>query len=79
MYSTLISNSLEVNTTYLQNLLLRAHSGEIDTKILSSDPEEFNDQVQLAIFDHLVGIWLIQIIEAEKNISIEFDSRFTLI
>lgn len=79
MYSTLISNSLEVNTTYLSNLLLMANSGEIDTKILSNVPEEFNDQVQLAIFDHLVGIWLIQIIETEQNISIEFDSRFTLI
>lgn len=47
MYPTIITNSLEINTTYISSLLFKASSGEIDTENISNDPEKFNDQIQL--------------------------------
>lgn len=56
MYPSIITDSLEINTKYISSLLFKASSGEIDTENISNDPEKFNDQIQLSIFDKLMEL-----------------------
>lgn len=79
MYQTIITNSLEINTTYISNLLFKVSSGEIDTESISNDPEVFNDQIQLWIFDKLMELWLVSYVDMEDTMILQFDSRFILI
>lgn len=79
MYPTIITNSLEINTTYISSLLFKASSGEIDTENISNDPEKFNDQIQLWIFDKLMELWLVSYVDMEDTMILQFDSRFILI
>lgn len=79
MYPTIITNSLEINTTYISSLLFKASSGKIDTENISNDPEKFNDQIQLWIFDKLMGLWLVSYVDMEDTMILQFDSRFILI
>lgn len=79
MYPSIITNSLEINTTYISSLLFKASSGEIDTENISNDPEKFNDQIQLWIFDKLMELWLVSYVDMEDTMILQFDSRFILI
>lgn len=78
MYPTIITNSLEINTTYISSLLFKASSGKIDTENISNDPEKFNDQIQLWIFDKLMELWLVSYVDMEDTMILQFDSRFIL-
>ncbi len=79
MYPTIITNSFEINTTYISSLLFKSLSGEIDAENISNDPEEFNDQIQIWIFDKLMELWLVSHVTIEDGIVFQFDSRFNLI
>lgn len=79
MYPTIITNSLEINTTYVSDLLLKVSSGEIDIENASNDPEKFNDQVQFWVLDKLMELWLVSYVDMEDSIILQFDPRFALI
>jgi hypothetical protein len=79
MYPTIITNSLEINTTYISSLLFKSLSGELDTENISSDPEKFNDQIQIWIFDKLMELWLVSYMNIEDTMVLQIDSRFNLI
>ena len=79
MYPTIITNSLEINTTYVSDLLLKVSSGEIDIENASNDPEKFNDQVQFWVLDKLMELWLVSYVDMEDFIILQFDPRFALI
>lgn len=46
---------------------------------VSNDPEKFNDQVQLAIFDKFMELWLVSYVNVEDAMILQFDPRFALI
>lgn len=79
MYPSIITDSLEINTKYISSLLFKASSGEIDTENISNDPEKFNDQIQLSIFDKLMELWLVSYVSVEDAMILQFDSRLILI
>lgn len=79
MYPTIITNSFEINTTYIYSLLFKSLSGELDTENISSDPEKFNDQIQIWIFDKLMELWLVSYMNIEDTMVLQIDSRFNLI
>lgn len=79
MYPSIITDSLEINTKYISSLLFKASSGEIDTENISNDPEKFNDQIQLSIFDKLMELWLVSYVSVEDAMILQFDSRLMLI
>lgn len=82
MYPSIITNSLEINTSYLRELIYKVNTWKLNSNHLTdnyTDHETFHNQIQLAIFDKLLEIWVVKINNDKVTMTIKIDHRLTLI